>query len=215
METEIRAERSAQGAIVSLARLLDETSDAKRFADGYLSHLTGLLQQLDRAEIAALTDELLGARDRGAHIFFIGNGGSAATASHFANDLAIGAFGERPFRAISLCDNLAILTAIANDTGYEQVFVKQLKVLLEPADLVVAISASGNSPNVVKALEYANEKGAMTFALVGFDGGKMKQIARRSVHVKTEKGEYGPVEDVHMVLDHLVSAYLMRKGRAR
>ena len=200
---------------MTLARLLEQPPDPATFADGYLDYLSILLKGLDRPAIGTFIQSLLDARERRARIFFIGNGGSAATASHFANDVAIGTLNERPFQAISLCDNVPVLTAIANDHGYDQVFVIQLKVLMQPGDVVVAISASGNSPNVVKALEYANANGAVTFALVGFDGGRMKELAQHCVHVATPKGEYGPVEDLHMVLDHLVGSYLMRYARDR
>ena len=144
----------------------------------------------------------------------MGNGGSAATASHFANDIAIGSKSwSKPFRALSLVDNIPTLTAIANDDGYEEIFVQQLKVQMVPGDVVVAISASGNSPNVVRAIEYANANGAFTVGVTGFDGGKLRDISRIGVHIPTTKGDYGHVEDVHMILNHLISAYLMRASR--
>ncbi len=180
------------------------------FARGYLTYVSEILGRLDEHAIAAFIDALVDARERNARIFFIGNGGSAATASHFANDVSIGCRSwERPFRAISLTDNVPIMTAIANDYGYEHVFTLQLKTMLHPGDVVVAISASGNSPNVVNAVTWANEHGAKTIGLTGFDGGKLREIAQIGVHVPTNKGEYGPVEDAHMVLDHLVGAFLM------
>ena len=119
-----------------------------------------------------------------------------------------------PFRAVSLADNAAVMTAIANDDGFDEVFVQQLQTRMRAQDMVVAISASGNSPNVVKAVEYANSNGAITVALTGFDGGRLREIARHGVHVPTGAGEYGPVEDAHMILDHLVGAYLARRVRA-
>ena len=155
--------------------------------------------------------ECLKARERNSTIFFIGNGGSAATASHFANDIAIGTRTEgKHFRVISLCDNQAVITAIANDDGYEKVFSQQLKVLLKEQDLVISISASGNSPNLIHAINTAKNMNATTIGISAFDGGKMKEIVDFSLHVPTEKGEYGPAEDAHMVLDHLVGNYLIR-----
>jgi D-sedoheptulose 7-phosphate isomerase len=184
------------------------------FARGYFSYLAEILGQIDERSVANFIETLLDARERGAGIFFIGNGGSAATASHFANDVAIGCRSwKKPFRAISLTDNVPIITAIANDYGYEHIFTLQLKTMMRPGDVVVAISASGNSPNVVNAIEWAKTQGAKTVALTGFDGGKLRQIAAIGVHVPTAKGEYGPVEDVHMVLDHLVGAYLTHTCR--
>jgi len=190
--------------------LYEERPQPAAYARGYLSYLAEVLGKLDERAVAAFIETLVQARERGAQIFFIGNGGSAATASHFANDVAIGCRSwDRPFRAVSLTDNVPVMTAIANDYGYEHIFTLQLKTSLRPGDVVVAISASGNSPNVVNALEWAKEHGATTVALTGFDGGKLRQIADIGVHVETAKGEYGPVEDVHMVLDHLVGSYLL------
>jgi D-sedoheptulose 7-phosphate isomerase len=198
-----------------LEALFREDRSPAAFARGYLAYLTKVLSALDEAAIAAFIDLLVDARERSATIFFIGNGGSAATASHFANDIAIGSRSQnKPFKALSLTDNMALLTAVANDFGYDEVFTAQLKLYLKPGDVVVAISASGNSPNVVKAIEYANAHGATTVGLTGFDGGQLKRLAKLGVHVPTAKGEYGPTEDAHMVLDHLVGAFLIELCRA-
>lgn len=188
--------------------------DAAEFSRRYLAYLGDVLRAIDVNEIASFARTLLAARERGACIYFIGNGGSAATASHFANDLAIGTYATvRPFRAISLCDNQAIVTAVANDFGYEHVFVRQLQVLARPGDVLVGISASGNSPNLLRAFEYAKQADVRTVAITSFDGGKMRPIADQGVHVPTAPKEYGPAEDAHMVLDHLLGAYLMRLVR--
>ena len=187
------------------------TKDPVAFAGAYLDYLTSVLKTIDTREIGQFIETLLDARERGATIFFIGNGGSAATASHFANDIAIGTNSyEKPFRAVSLTDSNAIITAVGNDFGFEEIFVRQLRVLGRPGDVVVAISASGNSPNLIRAFDYAKSIGIKTVAITAFDGGKMKQIADEGVHVPTALKEYGPAEDAHMVLDHLVGAYLMR-----
>lgn len=191
------------------------TPDPAAFADAYIGYLSGVLRAIDTAQIGRFVGTLLEARNRGASIFFIGNGGSAATASHFANDLAIGTNDyDKPFKAISLTDNVAMITALANDFGYEEIFARQLRVLGRRGDVVVGISASGNSPNLVKAFEYARSAGLRTVAVTGFDGGKMKAMADEGVHVPTAPKEYGPAEDAHMMLDHLVGAYLMRFVRA-
>jgi D-sedoheptulose 7-phosphate isomerase len=187
------------------------SSDPSAFAKAYLDYLQQVLRKLDPEEIARFIHTLLEARERGATIFFIGNGGSAATASHFANDLAIGTNDyEKPFRAIGLTDNVPILTAVGNDFGYEQIFVRQLRVLGRKGDVLIGISASGNSPNILHAFDHARTAGIKTVAITAFDGGKMKAQADEGIHVPTEPKEYGPAEDVHMVLDHLVGAYLMR-----
>lgn len=187
------------------------TATPAEYARAYADHLVELLQQLDPDAVGELIAQFLEARENGKKIFFFGNGGSAATASHFANDIAIGTRTlDKPFRALSLTDNVAVLTAIANDDGYDHIFVQQLQNLMEPGDIVVAISASGNSTNVVMALEHAKQSGNLTIALTGFSGGRMKEIADVCVHIQTDAGEYGPVEDMHMVLDHLIGSYLMR-----
>lgn len=193
-----------------ITELYRERPEAASFADGYLDYVREVLARLDRAAIAAFVEVLFAARERNARVFFCGNGGSAATASHFANDIAIGSRSWRkPFRAVSLTDNQAVLTALANDYGFEHVFTRQLETQMQPGDVVVAISASGNSPNVVSAIEHANENGAVSVALTGFDGGRLAEIAQLLVHVPTSEGEYGPAEDAHMVIDHLVGAFLI------
>lgn len=187
------------------------SSDPVVFAGAYLRYLQTVLGRIDVMEVARFINTLLEAREKGASVFFIGNGGSAATASHFANDLAYGTNEyHKPFRALSLTDNVPVLTAIGNDNGYEEVFVRQLKVLGRPGDVLVAISASGNSPNLLRAMEHAKSVGIKAVALTAFDGGKMKHVADDGIHVPTGLKEYGPAEDAHMVLDHLVGAYLMR-----
>ncbi|MBF0181768.1 MAG: SIS domain-containing protein [Magnetococcales bacterium] len=187
------------------------TKDPAHFARAYLEHLGRVLAAIDPEEIARFTATLLDARERGATIFFIGNGGSAATASHFANDLGVGTRClERPFRALGLTDNHAVVTAIGNDFGYHDVFARQLRILGKAGDVLVAISASGNSPNLLEAIEQAKKMGIKSVALTAFDGGRMRQMADEGIHVPTEKGEYGPAEDAHMILDHLVAAYLTR-----
>lgn len=187
------------------------TKDPAAFAGAYLEYLSGVLKEIDTHAVGRFIQVLLDARERGATIYFIGNGGSAATASHFANDLAIGTNSyEKPFRAISLTDNQAIITALGNDFGYEEIFVRQLRVLGRKGDVVVGISASGNSPNLLRTFEYSKSVGIKTVAITAFDGGKMKQMADESIHVPTAPKEYGPAEDAHMILDHLIGAYLLR-----
>jgi D-sedoheptulose 7-phosphate isomerase len=198
-----------------LDKIFAKAASPDDFARDYSNHLQSLLRNLDIPAVGRFTEVLLEARNRGARVFFCGNGGSAATASHFANDIAVGTrSAHKPFKAIALTDNVAVMTAIANDHGYDHLFTKQIEVLMEPGDVLVAISASGNSPNVVKAIEMTKARGNLTVALTGFDGGQMRQIADVVVHIATDKGEYGPVEDMHLVLDHIVGSYLIRVVQA-
>lgn len=186
------------------------TIDILEFSKKYIDYLKAVLDSIDLAEIKKFVEILMAAKNRGSNIFFIGNGGSASTASHFANDLSVGCKTNPAFRAISLCDNLSIITAIANDFGYDQIFLRQLQGLAREGDVLVAISASGNSKNLINAIEYANENGLKTVSLISFLGGEMKKISQNYVHVPTMPGEYGPAEDCHLVIDHLVGSYFIR-----
>ncbi|KAB8028150.1 SIS domain-containing protein [Fluviispira multicolorata] len=188
-----------------------ESTSPIGFAKNYLHYLKVLLDTLELEAIEKFIKILFESQKNGHRIFFIGNGGSAATASHFSNDLSIGTRClENPFKAISLTDNNAIITAISNDFGYNEIFIQQLKAQgFSKNEVLVSISASGNSENVLKAVEYATEKDGITIGLTGFDGGLLKKKCQLSIHVDTNKGEYGPVEDIHMILDHLIHAYLL------
>ena len=195
----------------NIDKIFIKSNNVIDYSKSYLQHLNKVLSGILLSEIDDFVKVLLEARERGSTIFFIGNGGSAATASHFANDIAIGSREfDKPFRVISLCDTQAVITAIANDDGYEKIFSQQLRVLLKKQDVVVSISASGNSPNLIHAINTTKAMGGITVGISAFDGGKMKELVDFSLHVPTKKGEYGPAEDAHMVLDHLVANYLMR-----
>ena len=199
----------------NIDQIYSKSLNINDYSKSYIDYLSSVLNNISLTDIEKFVEVLLEARERESSIFFIGNGGSAATASHFANDIAIGTRTyEKPFRAISLCDNQAVITAIANDDGYEKIFSQQLQVLLKKQDVVVAISASGNSPNLLDAIDTAKKINTIIVGISAFDGGKMKDIVDVSLHVPTEKGEYGPAEDAHMVLDHLVSSYLTRLVRS-
>lgn len=178
------------------------------YAEKYLERLRQVIDGINHIETERFVDFLLKARESGKTVFFVGNGGSAATSSHFANDLSIGTRQqEKPFKVFSLVDNVATLSAIGNDYGYDQVFAQQLRVYGQKGDLLVGISASGNSPNLLRAFEVGRELGLMTVSITAFDGGKLKKIADHSVHVPTNAGEYGPAEDAHLILDHLITHY--------
>ncbi len=173
-------------------------------AKSYIDLVKSTLDQLDKNSIQAAADAFLNTYTKGGNIYVFGNGGSGATASHVAGDFIKGAsYGlEKRFRMICLNDNVASMMAIANDIGYEDIFVEPLKNFIEPIDLAVGISGSGNSENVVRALELAKSKGATTLALSGFNGGKIKSIADVSVHAPVDDMEV--CEDVHMVIFNII-----------
>jgi D-sedoheptulose 7-phosphate isomerase len=132
-------------------------------------------------------------------------------ANDFGTDIRKKGGSDLPFRALSLTDNNAVMMAIANDDGYDNLFVNQLRIHYRPGDILVAISASGNSSNIICAAEWVKERDGIVMSLVGFDGGRLKEISDVVIHVKTMKGDYGPVEDVHMIMDHLLAHWLQYK----
>jgi len=195
----------------TLETLWGGSATSLAYFNAYVKYLNRLLTTMDMDSVEAMVSCFLKARAGDKTIFFAGNGGSAATASHFAQDLTeVGRKAKvRSFRTMSLTDNVSFITAVANDYGYEKIFAVQMSELFKPGDVLVAISASGNSPNVVEAVKYARELKGVSIGLVGFDGGKLRTLCDHVVHVQTDKGEYGPVEDVHMILDHMISSYLI------
>ena len=196
-----------------LNRFYKEDADVKIYFKKYACHLSELLKKVDCDILKEVVDCFLKARQRSSTIFFAGNGGSAATASHFAQDLAeAGRKSRGPiFKTISLTDNISGITALANDYGYNTIFEKQMEGLFKKGDVLVAISASGNSSNIIRAAEYAEKTGGIVVGLVGFDGGRLAKICTHALNIKTERGEYGPVEDLHLVLDHMITSYIMMK----
>lgn len=188
--------------------------DVAGYVRDYMDRVRDVLASIPTSQIAGAAAELEAARGRGAMIFFAGNGGSAATASHFANDLGVGSRElAPPFRALSLADSVPVVTATGNDHGYEMVFVHQLEVHARPGDVFVAISASGNSPNLVRAVEFARTLPMVTVALTAFDGGRLREESDHSIHVPTEIGEYGPAEDAHLILNHALALFFREAAR--
>ncbi len=186
----------------------------RQFTDSYLRGLVECHQEISREKLEHIVELLMDAYRHGRKFFILGNGGSASTASHMACDFGKGTVipGKPRLRVISLSDNMALLSAWANDASYEVVFKEQLENLLEPGDVVLGISASGNSPNVLRAMEYAKQHGAVTIAFVGFGGGKLKGLV--DVDITVSSKNYGQVEDLHLTLNHIVSQYLKERFRA-
>ena len=180
-------------------------------ATAYINLVKETLDKLSISEIDTLTEAFYTTYQNGGNIYTMGNGGSGASASHAAGDFLKGAsYGlEKRFKMICLNDNLPAMMAIANDIGWDDIFVEPLKNFLQPHDLVIGISGSGNSKNVVKALEYANSKGATTVAMSGFKGGKIAEIATLSMHVPVMDMEV--TEDVHMVIFNIIKKEMMSR----
>jgi len=170
----------------------------------YISILHQTVDQLPQELIAEVINILQSARMRGNQIFIMGNGGSASTASHFVCDLAKNTRNaELPhYRVIGLTDNMAIFSAYANDEGYENVFAKQLANLIQLGDVVIGISASGNSQNVLNAIQEAKRDRVITIAFTGYDGGRLGKMVDVNIHVKSNIIEH--VEDIHLMLEHMI-----------
>lgn len=184
----------------------------KSFVDDYLRQMSDQLASIPDEALERAGKRLLDTAEAGAQILIAGNGGSASTASHFACDLAKTVLGAKPelrktrFRALSLADNVALLTAWANDVSYESVFAEQVKMLGRPGDVLCVISASGSSPNVVEAVEAARSMDLHTIGFLGFDGGRLKDLVDDAVVVPCH--DYGHVESAHLVLGHLLTQWL-------
>ena len=181
--------------------------DPESFARGYVATLQRVLDALPFAALARALDALEAAHAAGRRVFIAGNGGSAATASHMANDLVWGLVQQKipAFKAVSLADAVPLMTAIANDASYDDIFAVQVANLGEPGDVLLVVTGSGNSRNVLRALEVAKARGMTTIGFLGRDGGKA--LAMIDVPVVVPSDDYGPIEDVHMVFDHLAIAY--------
>jgi len=180
---------------------------------GYVDSFEALLQDVDEGQVERLVDAIGAAYDAGRLVFVIGNGGSAANASHLCEDLGKGTLSDfesqRRLRILSLTDNVPYITAWGNDTSYEQVFAEQLRNLASRGDLLIAISGSGNSPNILRAVEYAKAIGMRTFAVTGYDGGKLLGLADDALHV--ESADMGMVEGVHSVVFHYLTDALRER----
>ena len=187
---------------------------ATSFPYDYKTDLLKTIDTVDLDKVNEAIEILRKAREDGRHIFVCGNGGSASTASHFCCDMVKGAsFGrDKRFRIMALTDSLPTLTAYSNDVSYECVFVEQLKNFAQPGDVVMAISGSGNSPNVLRAVEYGNSIGCTTIALSGRDGGKLGPLA--NVNIQASNPHMGRIEDAHMIVAHMISYYFMEREKA-
>ena len=177
----------------------------------YLKGLRSCLEEIAEKDIIEIVDIIMKACSDGKKVIFMGNGGSATTASHFARDISIGTAkeGKPRVRAISLADSIAAITSLANDVGYNSVFKEQLIGQVDKGDVVIGISASGNSPNVLEAMEYARSAGAVTVGFIGFGGGKLKELSDKSIVLSSR--DYGQVEDAHLVLDHIFTCLVKER----
>lgn len=191
---------------------MDKKTEIDDYLHAYLNRSLDALRSIPLERIAQVIDLLDDALRRGRRIFICGNGGSAATASHFANDLGKGASVGRQlrFKVTALTDSVPWMTALANDLDYSRVFVEQLRNLAESGDVLIAFSGSGNSPNVIEAVEWAAQAGLRTVGLCGSPGGRLADLAEFAVPVAS--GHMGYIEDGHFLMQHLIAYYFMEHG---
>ncbi len=189
--------------------------DFKDFVENYYQQYIRVLNNFDKASLEPVLDVFLKVRNNNGTLWVAGNGGSAAIGDHTVCDVTKGTHcdGQPTIKSISLTSNSAMLTALGNDLSYEQVFSQQLKYYLGKNDALLLVSSSGNSPNVVRACEYANQRGVPTIAFVGFKGGKLREIARHCVWIPIEN--YGMAEDAHQSLMHVTTQYIMAYANQR
>ena len=193
-----------------------DTSSFEGFAEDYLSMTKILLKCIDIEVLKSIVDLIDDCSKKNNTIYVAGNGGSAATASTFVNDVGFDVYKRsstnQKIKIVSLNDNISSLTAISNDISYDSIFKSQIKIHFQPNDLFIAFSGSGNSKNLINAVEWINKnKMGKTVGFLGFDGGKLGEICEHSIVIKSKKGLYGPVEDLHLICNHIISLWLQSK----
>ncbi len=200
----------AEGVNPISNRVESRTQKVGAYLEQYKNRLNNILDEINADVLTEVVEAMLYAFKHKKTVYVIGNGGSAATASHMQADFSffVRYFTKFRPRIIALTDNVAIITAVGNDNSFEDIFVEQMRGRFGEGDVLIAISASGNSPNLVKAAEYANSLGGTTIAFTGFEGGKLKEISHIPLYTPNAKGDYGPIEDVHMCINHILVNYL-------
>jgi len=199
----------------NIKKLSLKSKNIKEFSKLYIKRLNEIFLSIDENELIKLEKTFNQARIKENTIFVFGNGGSASTATTIANDLGFDILkktkAKKTFKFLCLNDNTSVLTAIANDVGYENVFINQLKIHFKKGDIALIISASGNSKNLIKAAKWLKQKNCKILSLVGFSGGKIKELSDICIHAKCDNVEYGPIEDIHLILNHIFAHWFQKK----
>ena len=199
----------------NVKKLSEKAKNIEEFSKNYFKRLNSIFDNLDYKKIQKFENIFNEKRIKGNTIFVFGNGGSASTATTISNDLGFDILkktkAKSTFKFLCLNDNTSVLTAIANDVGYENVFINQLKIHYKKGDIALILSASGNSENLVRAAQWLKKKRGKILSIVGFDGGKIKKLSDICIHVKCDKVEYGPVEDIHLIINHIFAHWFQTK----
>jgi D-sedoheptulose 7-phosphate isomerase len=195
---------------------LKKTKKFSNFSENYFQYLNKVFSKIDKRNLDNLTRLIDLIRKKKRTLFVIGNGGGASTSTTVANDLGFDlqkkTKTKNPLIVHSLTDNNSLLTAISNDTGFENVFIGQLNIYFKKGDCLLIFSASGNSKNLIKAANFVKKRNSKVIGILGFDGGKLKNLCDICIHIPTEKGEYGPVEDIQLMLNHMLAHWYQAKN---
>jgi len=195
--------------------LSKKSKNIKEFSLNYFKRLSEIFKKIDADKLKSFEKCLNDARLKGKTIFVFGNGGSASTATTMANDLGFDIIKKtktnKTFKFFSINDNTSVLTAIANDVGYENIFINQLKIHYKKGDIAVILSASGNSKNLIYAAKWLKKNNGKVLSIVGFNGGLLKKISNICLYFKTDKSEYGPIEDIHLIINHIFAHWFQNK----
>ena len=190
----------------------EKSKDFNEFLLMYTTHFSEALKQLEKMDFSPLVDLILNCRDQSKKLIFMGNGGSAANAIHISTGLSyVTRHWIKPLKSMSLCSDPVLMSSLSNDFSYKEVFYRQLLVHLNEGDVVIALSVSGNSENIIRAVEYAKEMKATTVAFLGSDGGKLKPMVDLPFHIGDKECLLGLTEDVHMLIGHALGYYLEHK----
>tara|TARA_B100000989_G_C19513072_1_gene460157 strand:+ start:933 stop:1544 length:612 start_codon:yes stop_codon:yes gene_type:complete len=197
----------------SIEKLAYKEKNIENFSKRYLERINLIFKKINLKELSRLENEFLDLRKKNSTLFVFGNGGGAATAMTMANDLGFDVLkktNKKTFKIISLNDNSSVVTAIANDKSYDEIFMNQLKIHFNKKDKILIFSASGNSKNLIKAAKWVKKKKGKVISIIGFDGGKLKKLSDTCIHIPTEKGEYGPVEDFQLMINHMLAHWFQK-----
>ena len=199
----------------NIKMISQKSKNIKEFSNNYFKRLNEIFNQINDNNLEKFEKTLNNARLNDKTIFVFGNGGSASTATTMANDLGFDILKKtntkKTFKFLCLNDNTSVLTAIANDVGYENIFINQLKIHFKTGDIAIILSASGNSKNLIKAAQWIKNKKGQVLSIIGFDGGKIKKLSDNCIHFKCDKTEYGPIEDIHLIINHIFAHWFQKK----
>jgi D-sedoheptulose 7-phosphate isomerase len=191
---------------------MNRNGEVQKYLTNYKQRLNEILELIDSSVLDKVITAMISAFKNNRTVYVVGNGGSAATASHMQADFSFFVRYFTKFRpkVIALTDNVPLITAVGNDTSFDDIFVEQMRGKFVAGDILLAISASGNSKNLIKAAEFANKLGGVTISFIGFEGGGLKTLSQIPLYTPNPKGDYGPIEDIHMILNHVIVNYLSK-----